>query len=766
MHEEGPPRCLKSWSPHKESPLSCLLWLDDHTNSNPDTSFWKFVVTGSEHNSELKVWCSSSWTCLQTLRFQRPSADTATPLRLKAVLDPTARFLVLSDIDSMLVYVLNIQQTEDRAEVVSVAEFASPASIMSLSCVSAGLRTVEQTTEGLEVSIDTDNLEAGDRRLEKTVVQLYFVQPKSLQECSIIYDNAASAPSLSVSISEAAGDLKPLQPSPKSPAAAPELSSSPRSQLPPLPSMPGLAEAASKISLLSPDQFQSPVSAPAAPVAVKQEPIFKQEPTFSGNSSPSREVAGILDDCVTYNEEVENENDANDEEDEEDDVEEEEEERTFRDIKATPTSHNTSIKFPTPPAPPALTQAAATTPTGAGAGAGSAAPQVDMRKMEELLEAATERTMERTMKMMEKKFEAKAKKDNEVLLHRIDDLFMKLSSNVNRKIEDTIGAEVKRTLPALVKKSFDGLEKDINQKLSGLDTRVAKELTSGQSRDLIGRAVASNISDVVETSYKHAFANQVTGMERAFGAMFKQINDQFLAGTREYEAALHRRMETENIEIKEMVNPVVTSVQGINTEMRHLREVVEKVKNDQANLAKQVAGKKNVTGEEIRKIVHKEVNEALSASRNGSVKTPQPDVKTVSTMQTIKSLIQAGKFNDAFLAALSSSDLQMVMFTCENVNTTQVFNQSTCPLSQQVLLSLIQQLSVDISDKTEVKYSYIQEALANLDPENPTTKMHLKLVLKQLEASLHKYIQENPNSKMTRNLKILSMAATSHLQLS
>ena len=108
--------------------------------------------------------------------------------------------------------------------------------------------------------------------------------------------------------------------------------------------------------------------------------------------------------------------------------------------------------------------------------------------------------------------------------------------------------------------------------------------------------------------------------------------------------------------------------------------------------------------------------------------------------------------------------INQVMFTCENVNTTQVFNQSTCPLSQSVLLSLIQQLSVDLSDKTQVKHSYLNEAFVNLDAENPTTKVHMKPVLRQLETSLQKYILENPNSKMTRNFKLLSMAVNSQIQ--
>ena len=739
MPDEGPPRCLKSWTPHQGAALSSLLWLDDHISSSPDTRFWKFVITGCNYNSELKVWCSTSWTCLQTIKFQRPDTDqdhTNLPLRLKAVLDPTAKFLILSDIDARLLYILNVNQTDDKAEILSVAEFACPTPILSLSCVSAGLRNVQMTTEGVEVADDEtgDNLNeaAGDKK-EKTVVKMYFVQPKSLQECSIIYDNATdNNRSLSVSMSDDMSDIAslaiktspaPAAMSPKTPGA-PAGASSPRAQLPKLPSIPGLAEAASKISLLSPEQFQSP------PVSVKQEQV-----SFSGNSSPSREVAGILDDCVQYN------NDIEDVDDEEEEVEEEETAYPdIKSIKTSPPAHNTSIKFPTP-------------------------PPVTSTLNSDDLEKRLELMIQKRMEKMEKTMDLRAVKDNQKVIDRIDDLFVTLSANVNRKVEETVTAEIKRTLPNLVKKSFDGVEKEVHNKLSGLETKVAKELSSGQSRDLIGRAVANSVSGLVETSYKQAFANQVTGMERAFSAMLRQINDQFQAGTREYEAALGRRMEIENIEVKEMVNPVVTSVHGIHNDIRQLKDAVEKLKHEQNNVVKIVNDKNNkmVTAEEIRKIVNKEVSGLASVNTSRS-NQQTPDSRAINLQNKIKTHIKLGQFNDAFQTALSSADLQLVIFTCENVNTTQVFNQSSCPLSQSVLLSLIQQLSVDLSEKTQIKHNYLHDALSNLDPRDPTTKMHMSSVLRQLETSLQKYIQENPNSKMTRNMKILSMAASAQIQ--
>jgi len=764
MHEEGPPRCLKSWVPHIGQSLSCLIWLDDHTSSSDDTRFWKFVVTGCNYNTELKVWCSSSWSCLQTLKLQRQDSDSNVQMRLKAVLDPSAQYLILSDIDARLLYVLNIEQSENKAEIVSVGEFASLASVLSLSCVSAGVKKVVMTTEGVEVVDDTDaqdNHNDDYPTTEKTVVKLYFVQPKSLQECSIIYDNAPrkSRCSLSPNTSMLPDEDAPLElpsdvsqtlslptiPIPAVTPPAPASCSSPRSQLPCPPSLPDLAEAASKISLLSPEQFKSPPVSEQllpAPITVKQEPVTPPVLTQSGNSSPSREVAGILDD-VQYrnNDDIEDVNDEDDED--EDEEEEEEQEVSFRDIKKSPSALNTSIKFPTPPVPPPVV---------------TAMPSAG--NLEEM-ESRLENVIINKMEIMEKKLEARYRQENQAVLERLDDLMGRLSISLNRKVEESVSTEVRRTLPNLVKKCFDGVEKDLSNKLSGMETKVAKELTSAQSRDLIGRSVASHVSNIIQTSYKQEFANQLIGMEQAFAMMIREVNSQFQAGTKEYEAALSKKMLEENTGFRDIVNPVNASIQGVQQQVGSLKEVVDSVKRDQLNIVKQINDKHNkaVTADEVRKIVHKEVTEAMSARSMSH--TPQPDMKAINLQNTIKSKIKAGQYNDAFQTALSSSDLSLVIFTCENVNTTQVFNQhSTSPLMQEVLLSLIHQLAVDLADKTQVKHAYLHEALANLNADDPLTKAHMKPVLKHLEMNIQGYIQQNPSSKMTRNLKILAMAAS------
>jgi len=382
--------------------------------------------------------------------------------------------------------------------------------------------------------------------------------------------------------------------------------------------------------------------------------------------------------------------------------------------------------------------------------------ELDMAGLENRLEAA----MMKRMDMMEKRLAERATLERK---EQVDKVVAALTGSISKKMEHVVSKEVQNILPGILNRSMEGLERNMMSRMAGLETKMVKEISTSQSREAIGRSVGVAVKDLVETSYRQAFTQQTAGFERALQSLLHQTSEQFVAGSREYEAALAKNMEVENTGVREMVAPLVSSMQGVNAEFRQMKDVMDKIKVDQSSLSRKVGDMKpGVTGQEMREIVKQEVMDAL-ASRSVSM-TPQPDVKNISVQQNIQTLIQAGRLNDAFQTALSSNDLSLVVFTCELLNTTQVFNSSTCPLSQSVLLSLIQQLSVDLGEKTEVKHAYLHEALVNLDPENPTTKTHIKTVLGQLEYSLKMYIQANPNSKMTRNMKILAMAAGSHMQ--
>ena len=66
-----------------------------------------------------------------------------------------------------------------------------------------------------------------------------------------------------------------------------------------------------------------------------------------------------------------------------------------------------------------------------------------------------------------------------------------------------------------------------------------------------------------------------------------------------------------------------------------------------------------------------------------------------------------------------------------------------------------------LHDKTELKHTYLEEAIMNLEPDNATTKAHIGQVTKQLAKQLQEYIAKHPHEKITRSMKMLLMATES-----
>ena len=111
------------------------------------------------------------------------------------------------------------------------------------------------------------------------------------------------------------------------------------------------------------------------------------------------------------------------------------------------------------------------------------------------------------------------------------------------------------------------------------------------------------------------------------------------------------------------------------------------------------------------------------------------------------------------------------MNLCELVNPSQVFEntlniatkKTQCQLQQPVILSLIQQLSQDLTTNVELKMKYLEEALVNLDMSFGLTREHTPAVIGQLQVKLQQFIQARPNEKLTKTCRMLLMASQSLL---
>jgi enhancer of mRNA-decapping protein 4 len=130
------------------------------------------------------------------------------------------------------------------------------------------------------------------------------------------------------------------------------------------------------------------------------------------------------------------------------------------------------------------------------------------------------------------------------------------------------------------------------------------------------------------------------------------------------------------------------------------------------NLKQQIEGLQAKILQEVKEQVKNEIHSGfeqqkssledsvLSAVTRSQTETPAPTA--FDPQETIRQCLGYGQINKAFHQALISNDLSLVEFTIEKADFNLVF-KNPCPLEQTVLLSLIQQITVDMGRYSELK---------------------------------------------------------------
>lgn len=203
--EEESPRLLHQWVPHAGKPVSSLFFLDDYTKFNAETTLWKHAITTSENNTEIKVWCCATWKCTQTIVFKDAQERQ---LFFKAETDPTSSYLILTDTTSRGLYVLQLVQSGDddadeaerpdaaeqklSAYIKSITEFPLSSPILSFGILNATVRKYKNAYNDMYLLEDAEDYDEDNASSYCVVIQLYIVQPKSVQACHVLYQPSFS----------------------------------------------------------------------------------------------------------------------------------------------------------------------------------------------------------------------------------------------------------------------------------------------------------------------------------------------------------------------------------------------------------------------------------------------------------------------------------------------------------------------------------------------------------------------------------------------
>lgn len=168
-------------------------------------------------------------------------------------------------------------------------------------------------------------------------------------------------------------------------------------------------------------------------------------------------------------------------------------------------------------------------------------------------------------------------------------------------------------------------------------------------------------------------------------------------------------------QINEFAGAIHTLPQTIKQEVKTLNEqtLIALINAKFYNLKKQLDGFELKMLQDMKEHVKKEINHGfeqqkssledsvLSAVTRSHTETPAP-LTIFDHQENIRQYLAQEQINKAFHQALISNDLSLVEFTLEKANFSEVF-KTPCSLEQTVLLSLIQQITADMSRYSELK---------------------------------------------------------------
>ncbi|XP_071059553.1 enhancer of mRNA-decapping protein 4 isoform X2 [Pseudochaenichthys georgianus] len=360
-----------------------------------------------------------------------------------------------------------------------------------------------------------------------------------------------------------------------------------------------------------------------------------------------------------------------------------------------------------------------------------------------------------------------------------------LSSVLTNRMDKVLREEMKKTVPQTISKSLEPVTGQLNNTIAAkltaveitLKDNVSKVVKSKNMTDAIGRAAAEAMQGPIQAAYKDAFQSIVLPVfERGCQSMFQQINDSFKQGTQEYIQQLESHMKNRLQRELEAREPVVGQLQqmiesfqsstdqlannitaNVRAEVQHQIQMM--VGNLQetilSHVQRIVKGEVTMAMKEQQAVVTSSIMQAMRSAAGTPVPTAHHDYQT--QQANILQLLQQGQLNQAFQQALSATDLNLVLYVCETIDSQQVFGQHPCTLSQPVLLSLIQQLSSNLTTRSELKISYLEDAVMNLDHGDPLTRDHMSSVLAQVRPKLFTFLQQDPHSPLSKRARRLMM---------
>ena len=769
-------KCVHKLDPHESCEVSQMKFLDDLTHSTRyeahTDSFWKFLLTLSRPRSEIKLWSCSDWGCLQSISFHTHSPP---PPLLRLATDRSSRFLALWDINLPVLYLLDFSR--DSSHFTTLGEFTLTQPILSLSIAS---------TETSETSKETGILPSSTDLPEKyTLIALHAVESKCIQELTVRY-------SLSDPKGEATGGkftspvvhtLQEIEGSPTAVSDAsdsltevtreengcdiPQNSDSDENELI-IPPGPGSGvESMKKIRgiLNLPEPILS-ASIQTPPALLSTEEVLKVADIGASNY-----FADELQDIET---------------------------RMEQEVSDIDNSSilNTSVENSEPQGSPKsstnleITSESSPDPNNANFDTAQQLSQIkqellEQRKQNTLLNreishlstyvqtlnqqqsntfkcltqliqtqnkqilcsnqqfVAIQQHQAHTIEIIAKNFESEKLAEK----GRRDKLIATISSNLTQiltdHIEKLISNEVSRIVTQSVSNTFlknvPGMLKDVlAEQMKAIETRLEDFLVQLLQRQDVIEKVGSQLTQAmmgpVKESQKKVFLDMaLPHYEKCCKQMLQQLNDAVVRASQEYAREMHQCV----VVIREQIEGAKKETGESESTTIGNDEVLQKCDQIATSI------------DQVPQLVCNEVQRILQAELAAWTQSLPPSSTQVSIEEIkagIDKYLREGHVAEAFDLALTANNLEAVEYICGQVTPGEVLESDPPILNQALLLSLIQQLSFDLSSNKLLKIRYMSDAIHSIDHTHKHAAQVLRDLLQTLTQTSNQLTSAEPNS--------------------
>ncbi|RZC45989.1 hypothetical protein C5167_038938 [Papaver somniferum] len=255
-------------------------------------------------------------------------------------------------------------------------------------------------------------------------------------------------------------------------------------------------------------------------------------------------------------------------------------------------------------------------------------------------------------------------------------------------------------------KAVNQLEKSVYTKLEATVVRQIQAQFQTSGKQVIQDSLRSSLE-----------ASVVPAFEMSCKAMFEQVDAAFQKGMSEHTSAAQQQLESTHsplaLQLRDAINSATSLTQTLNKELAE--------------------GQRNILALAAASANSNAVNPLVTQLSNGPMIGLHEMVEAqLDPTKELSRLISEKKFEEAFTGALQRSDVSIVSWLCSQVDLHGILSMNPLPLSQGVLLALLQQLACDITKEPSRKVAWMRDVAVAVNPADPVIAMHVRPIFEQV----------------------------------